>query len=595
MRRSISAFLAIGLAVLAHGQSFGRFGYQASAPIPDIVLDSVGFHAKQSAADMLRWPAPLTTWKPVETTEYEQTVFVTSAPGGPSKIRYSLLSPGAELYFEKGIKLSVRSTASPLLTWAKGSVTENVPTPAASWFGLSFRDEQPPWLIAFPDDPQSLVTKGAPGQWTIECPDFTGWIHIGLPYGRIGLSTNAASTLGQLAKRCAGVASLFEKHVPKCTGVSVRSDSRGVVAKWEFDRPGALLPPGARFAELGGYPISIRSKTNAFPMDTEEGPIEALTGSELNIFFPVRRVPKGRAITAGKRTSPGITTASPFDAPSVIELALENRTVATRKSSEETLSAFFEQADFGREPWTNQLMPFMPDGTGIDLAAANALLRQALSKATNGPAEANSLLTSVIWRLDWNTWRPSIADSTRARRAAAAASVAAALADEPERRLSAGMLQAGLAAERGIELWRKRYDPNRPTPSFIEPLFGLRQAIFSLGGDPDPDLPFALGLFSPIRCLSDGPIECTKADRYALEWHIDEVKPGTLLFANAMPLEFFGRDNLPTCASTSVFGLSEIRYIPREIGRCIAELVLAPWANDLPTTVPIPAYAERKR
>ena len=38
-----------------------------------------------------------------------------------------------------------------------------------------------------------------------------------------------------------------------------------------------------------------------------------------------------------------------------------------------------------------------------------------------------------------------------------------------------------------------------------------------------------------------------------------------------------------------------VRSIVSEGPERIAELVLAPWANDLPTTVPIPAYAERKR
>lgn len=599
MRRSISLLLVLNLAILASGQSFGRFGHHSYAPLPDIFLDTVGIKSKHPAADMIRWETPISVWRPVETSEYEQTVFATANPGGPSKFRYSLLAPGAEIYFEKGIKLYVRSTASPYLTWDKGSVSENVPTPSSTWLGLSFRDEQPPWILSFSSAAPSLIVRGAPGQWTVESPEYSGWVHVGLPLGKETLATNSAASLGLFAKRCKQALPLFEKPLPKLRNLSIRSDTRGVVATWSFDRPGALLPPGARFAELGGYPISIRSKTNAFPMQTEDGPLEALNGPELNVFFPVRRVPAGRAVTAGKRVTRGVASASALDVPTVMELGFENlladRPIAAKKAAEETLAQFFDQATFVREPWTNQLMPFAADGSGIDLAAANAFLRQVISKTSSDSPEPNSLLTSVSWRLDWNTWRLSVSSNDGARRAAACAALAAALSDDPEKRLIAGMMQAGLSAQRGIEMWRKRFDPARPAQKLLEPCLGLRQVIFSLDGDPEADNQFGIGLFSPIRCLSAAPVDCLKSDKYSLEWNASDLKAGVMTFDAALPLGFFGRQNLPRCESASAFGLAEIRYTPAAIGRCIADLLLASWANDLPSSAPIPTYSELRR
>ncbi|PMX43754.1 hypothetical protein, partial [Pseudomonas sp. MPR-R2A6] len=90
---------------------------------------------------------------------------------------------------------------------------------------------------------------------------FKGWVRIGLPQTTDQLATNSAAALGELAKQCAKVAGLFTRVAPIVEKVTIKADLGGVLARWQFDRPGACLPPGARFAELGGYPISVRTKT----------------------------------------------------------------------------------------------------------------------------------------------------------------------------------------------------------------------------------------------------------------------------------------------------------------------------------------------
>ena len=299
MRRSTSLILLAAFAAIAQPQAFGRFGYGAHAKLPDIVVDQNGFVAKSPTADVVRFDQPLPIWKSVATSEFEQVVLTEATAGSPAKLRFSLLLPGAAMYFEKGIRLRVRSTASPYLTWEQGSVSANVPTPDASWIGLSFQDKQPAWILGFPDGPTNLTVRGRPGDWTIENEKFKGWVRIGLPQTTDQIATNSAAALGELARQCVKVASVFTRVAPIVEKVTIKADLTGVLARWQFDRPGACLPPGARFAELGGYPISVRTKTVGYPMQSEEGPVETIIGSELAVYFPVRRVPLGRAVTVG--------------------------------------------------------------------------------------------------------------------------------------------------------------------------------------------------------------------------------------------------------------------------------------------------------
>ena len=596
MRRSISLCLIAFAVTVASAQNFGRFGYKEQSNLPDMVVNKDGIVAKYSAADVVRFDPPLPIWKPVFTSEFEQVVLTEAGPGSPSKLRVSLLLPGAAMYFENGIKLAIRSTAAPYLTWRQGSVSQDVPTPDVSWLAISFHDNQPAWIVGFPDQKANMIVHGSPGKWTIENPAFKGWLRIGLPRAIDSATTNSAASLGELAVQCEKVAPLFTRVAPICDGLNLKADSAGILAKWHFDRSGACLPPGARYAELGGYPLSIRTKTVQYPLHTEDGPIETIAGNELSIFLPVKRVPLGRSLTLGLVESPKVGTVSPFDVPSIVELAQENllatRDLQTKRTSEEALADFIQQVNVVKEPWSNQALPYGADGGGIDVAAANALLHQSLQIGNRISLEPNALMTSIAWRIDWNTWRLAVADPLLARRAGFIAACAAALCEEPERRFQAGMLQAGLASARGLALWRQRYDKSLPDPQLIEPLLPMRQEIFGLKAPIDEDTKFGTVLFSPIKVFGDASLECVKSGDYQIRWSVVEPKSSVIQFSSNTRLEFASLENLAKLQSDSIFGMTELRYTPSLAGICVTKLSIPSWAQPLPVTIPLPRYSE---
>jgi hypothetical protein len=589
--------LTIALSCLAGAQRFGRFGYADHPDVPGIKVDEEGLSAKHTAADKVRFYQAGKTWKVVSLSPYGSVVMLSKAAWSPEKVRFDLWAPGVSLYFPTGMRLRVNSTAAPYLTWTEGSVTNGVPTPDAACLALSFRDKQPPLAFGFPGGSTSLQVTGRPGAWVITTKlDFKGWVRVGLPIGTQGLAANSAASLGKLARTVESQGDLWTKMPPVLRKVDIESDLGAVEGTWRFDRPGAVLPRGAQFAQLGGYPIKVMSEVARTEITTEDGPVDIVKTADLTIRMPIRRIPAGRALAVGSSLTQAIGTVAPQDLHGIVELALESLTAGrdalTRKAAQDTLAEYLGQATYIPEPLSGQQLPFDADGNDLDLAAAHALLMQAISTTAKPASEANSLLTSVSWVQDAANWLPAVKDRDKARRAAALAAIAGALCPEPERRLTAAMFQAGMASERGFNVWLRRKGLPTPASSFLEPMPGLRRGLFSLSWPTAEDSGFASYLLSPIRVFSDGPATLTKDS--LLQWPVAEPKPSVLTLSGSYPLSAEPTKNLLKFETSSLLGMLEVRFTPELAGLCEAKLLWPAWAAAPPAAVPVPRYSEPK-
>lgn len=589
------------LPALAFPQAFGRFGYAEQLDVPGFTVDRTGFRANQDAAEWLRFATPAERWRPTATSDMEQTVGLGEVDGAPSKVRANLGWPGFSLYFPNGLSFKVASTGAPYVTWRDGSAAENVASPEAAWLILSFRDNQPPIIFGFLGGTASLKVTGKPGDWTIEGPTgFTGWVRVGLPVGLRPVAANTAASLGRLAQEAAKQETTWTSPAPNLMKLSLQADDDAVVATWKFDRPGAVVPLAATLAFLGGYPLQVQTPVERLPY-TINGPIDVCTTNEMTIRLPVRRIPAGRGLSVGGDYGGGIGTASPLDLPSVAEIALAvlpaTRDSQIRHTADATVAEYLSQAAYFTEPYTDQLLPYDAAGVGIDLAAAHAFLMQALITSANTTSEPNSLVTSVIWRRDWYTWLPWTSDPKRRRRAAALAALASAMSSEPERRLAAGMFQAGLSAERGMEVWKRRTGLTAAEGTLMEPLLGLRAGIFRLRPPiTNGEAAFADTLFSPIRVFGDAAVRLLLRDKkWFLEWPALEPKPSLLEFNSAYEVQFDPSLNLSRFRADETFGTTEVAYTPESAGACEVRLTIPSWAKPPPPSVDVPRYSEPMR
>jgi hypothetical protein len=482
------------------------------------------------------------------------------------------------------------------LTWSEGSAGADVPTPSAQWILVSFRDSQPPLLMAMLSGPESFELKGKPGAWQLmSASKYEGWIRFSAPLGLTPLATNSAAALGSLKVRVAPLLKYLTGPVPKLLKVETIEQEGGLTANWTFDRPYALVPIPVVLASLGGYPLKLES--NSFRIDSTDpsGPLSVLTEDVMRLRFPVRRIPTGRALALGAPKLEPLATVSTIDMPSICELAFSNltanRDALVKETSDDVLGRYLSDVAYSVEPNTNQRLPYDGNGVGLDVAAAQAFLMQSTISTVKATSDPNSLLTSVMWRRDWRTWTIWSPTEGRSSRAGALAALAAALCPEPERRLDAGMLEAGLSAREGLRVWRTRtgMDPG-PKPSGA-PYEGFRHALFGYSSKPEADEAYLKFLLSEIRVYGDHAIDADTRDKQiVLGWEADSNRPTTIILASAYPIETFPGTNLAVANAEDALGFTVLRCTPHTKGRCEIKVRVPDWAAPLPKYVDPPRY-----
>lgn len=571
--------------------------------VPGLSLDAEGFGSTHPAADRLRFEHRSLIWVAQQTTEWGQTVTLTGASGAPAKARANLWAEGLELYFRAGIRLRFSSISPPYLTWSEGSVGPGVPTPKAGWCALSFRDAQPPLVFAFQGGEAGLVLEGRSGDWILRSDGaYQGWVRVVAPLGVVPHAANSARALGELVAQIRPWAEAWREPAPSLVSSEVIDSPTAVEVRYRFDRPGAVVPPAAVLGPLGGYGPKLTGELVRRPALNDEGPVHVLKGTELSLRFPCRRIPAGRALAIGRPSWDPPATVSAIDAPSVVELALALFSswsdTAAQASGQEALAAFLSEAAFEPEPHTKAPMPFRADGSQAELAAAHALLMQALFGNQQASSGRNSLLTSLSWRRDAATWRFWGVPSAHARRVGALAAVAGALCPEPERRLEGALFETGLAAERGLQVWLRRRNPGTPPTPLDEPLEGLRRVLF------DPSAPaitpegrYVEYLQSPIRVYGAQRVwlESEPEGTYRLSWMATDARPGTLVLAASTPIEARALANLAAFRAEPALGFLVLRHTPNDAGLCTVRLKLPDYARPLPSATAPPAFSVSRR
>ncbi len=588
---------------IASADSFGRFGYKPMAEVPGFQVDAKGVKVRADGADTLFYPHESRIFHPSVTNATSQTIDLDCGAHGPSAVRFSLIGNSLDLYFGQGLELDLHCKEAPYLSWKDGTVGPSVPTPNSSWLVLSFGGDEPAIVLGFSGALCSLQITGSAGSYRVTCASFAGWLRLMLPQGAQAVHATDAAALGKLMGPIATESDRWSAPTPKVIKQSVSADDLGVDAEWTFSSPGAIIPPAAVLADLGGYPLSIRTPHHTLPGTSDLGPLEEVDGRTLSIHFPARSIRPGRALGLSPEPSPlrgegrPIPPAHrPTDLPSIVDLAfsclIAGRGPATAKLADDTSSAFLSDSNYSVEPYTNQQLPFDGAGAGLDLAAAYALLGQASSTAI-ASNEPNALFTSVLCKRDWWTWSLWGADPAVCRRATALAALAGALSQDPAVRLQGAMLEAGLEAQRGLAVVRRRQGLIAEEPAFVEPSLDIRASLFALKRRSKTDASFFELLQSPLRIGEGEGLELVRDSAgLELKWTCTDLKPSVITFLAPCDLRVSPITNLLRLnPAKSPSGLS-LFYLPDAFGPCQVRLTPPADRPRIPAEVPVPVYSE---
>ncbi|MDX2065075.1 MAG: hypothetical protein SFX74_04970 [Fimbriimonadaceae bacterium] len=581
-------------------EGFGRFGYGSIGTAESLRCTATAIEGPDAEPLRLfpRDDGEFPAWRPVALDPTQTELVREGVLGGPHRQRISLTAPGITLQSGSPMRFGVRSIAAPYLTWAEGSVGPGVPSPNTRWLALSFGDRRMNYVLGFPAGGQAEV-DGKPGNWTLTLRSNDGWVRIGrLPRAS---GANMAAMLGSLKGLAQSRAKYFTQLPPRIVKRTVAGDAQGVVVSWAFDAPWAIVPSALFLATLDGYPLQFEGKTERLQADSPTGPVDALAGRVLRVRFPVKRIPTGRAVGVGNPTFQPLSTVSPIDPPSVIELGFDClravREDSTRLLAEQVYTQGLSDMEFSVEPTTQAGLSYREDGAMAFETAALALIGQCLSIAKRPSSAENGLLTSLAWRRDWQTWRFYVPNAELSRRVGAVAAVAGALCAEPERRLDAAMFEAGLAAERGLVRWKRRVNPSLEVKPPIDPLWGVRKGLFGYAAPPDRDEAFVTYLRSPMRVYTDSPVWVEQdpiGDR--LVWNAASTRPTTATFASSVSFGLSARHNLgPEFTVTRSLGVTELTATALEPGPCMANFTWRDARLPLPLVQLPPRYSESAR
>ncbi|MBS1709298.1 MAG: hypothetical protein JSS65_11350 [Armatimonadetes bacterium] len=482
------------------------------------------------------------------------------------------------------------------MTWAEGTVDGGFPTPEGKWAVLSFDDKQPPILLVF-ERPVALIATGKAGEWKLgTTKPYKGWVRFCLPFGQKKI-TSTAHDLGLVAKEVVQHEAFWTGPAPELLHVDIKQEGDHLVAVWTYDRPNAVIPVGVLFARQGGYPLRSLTGVVDTAADLFEGPVSYCPEAKMSVTFPCRRVPLGRPLVVGPTKLDLPATVSGLDAQGVAELALSSLTADRPMSLVEMVRGAGDEFSHGllasREPVTDSPQTLGADGNGIDLLAAQALAQQTGAWAEGSDSQRNTWLADVLKRRDWWTWTLAAADAQQSRKASALASVAAELCPEIDRRLSAAMLHAGLAAQTVVQAYQGKRGFPTVEMGKAAPLTRMRTGLFSEGPALTTTDKSLATLFAGVRVLSPTQVHVTaEKDGYVLWWEPEVVGQADLLLASAWPIEVEPRQNLASVLPQPAVGTMALRFTPKAKGPCSVFVKFPKFATPLPAAATPFSYAD---
>lgn len=580
---------------MASAQNLGRFGYVPFPEVPGFHLNATGYRASLAGSDTFRFDRPLTGFSGYAISDRSALSMGPYYDACPSQFRYNLRAPGFEMYFPRSVRLWLGSLQSPIISWGEGSAGADVPTPPSKWFLVSFEDGQPPVLLVFQDSPAQLVIRGSTGKWSITTrPGYRGWVRVCLPLGHERSGSLTAASLGSQVAKIKEDMEFWTQAPPILEGFSVKADEEGLTAIWKFDRPGAMVPAPVLLAKAGGYPIQVLTGIKPISADLIDGPVAYSIEPRLAVRFPMKRVPFGRSLTLGPRPTSPFGETSPFGAAALSNLALEallpDRSPEVVALAQSATDEYYARTRRFLEPYTKQRLPYDQGGDGLEVVAAHALLQAA--RAVGGESKGNSddPFLQVAQRVDWATWTVWASDDEVSRKSSAIFSVASALSSDPERRALGAMVQAGLAAQRALSVYREGRRFPGVRPELTEPLFTLRDGIYLSKNDE-----FIASLLSEVRITSHQRIIAEQVSEGVLIKFFPEGRLiERLVFEIGRPVTVEPASNLTSLKSTQALGTLTINCTTNGSEVCSFLIKSPGWAVPLPVTVAPPIYSESR-
>jgi len=522
---------------------FGRFGYRPLPDVPGFHLTADGLRAKFEGSDMLGFPSPLKLVKLVEISDKRFTALCRFAAGGPDKIRVNLLSPGFEAHFPQGFRLRLKTTQMPVLSWPGASVGPGVPTAATRWAVLSLGSSQPPVLIATLDEPSSFRVEGSTGDYRLETGrGHRGWYRFCLPMGLRSTPASGVEELAALVDLCGRHQDLWTSRPAQVIGSNWSQAGDALTVTWKLDSPIAVVPmPLTKRSDLCLSPLTSTGSND------EAGPVSYVKAGEIRATFQPLRIPVGVPLFENTLDLPAPLGSDPFDPNGVTKLATAAIPFGTSpdwvRLADGVHNDYLLGAKYETEPWTRQTMPY-GETDGLDACAAQAMLGQALHSVSGQTSPDNSLLTSLIWRMDWRTWR---IDGVK----------------DPLALASAAAWNSGVTVRtQGAMLgWDLHKDP----------------LLLRLGTS------MAEVARSPLRQVSGPPVTLSRfGSGWKLTWSAQIGDQRIEMLAAAIP-QLFALSNLQGFKVTERFGSLTITGKADQAGTCQVRLIWPTWAPPLPT------------
>jgi hypothetical protein len=413
----------------------------------------------------------------------------------------------------------------------------------------------------------------------------------------VGVATSTAAQLGALVQKVSPNLDIWAQNEPVLKSVETQSDATSVTGIWHYDRPGAVIPEAALFAPLNKYRMAIQSPIRDLNAPSLQGPLVVSASADLVIRFPIQKLRPGRVMANGMPILHLDPPRDLSDIASLWRLALTNLVAScdrrTRDALPALISRYVGETTFLAEPFTRQQVPYDEKGIGMDKAAAFALVEQSQSVALNQMQQSNPLILSLMLRRDWNRWLIACPSDDTSRRASAITAFALTLGGDTNARLQAGMLEAGLAAEQGQNLWQwhRGYAEKK---QFLEPLEDCRQAMFQFD-ESALQSPFMKMLGGDLRVITDSPVFAVSDPlSVSVHWTNEDTRPQELLFLTGSELRITAGKNVLTMATRLEKADFYARALPADSG--ITELYLSAIPSlSLPDYAPPLPYSESMR
>lgn len=374
------ALLAVASVCLAEPGPWNR--------VAGFELTSAGFRVTATLSDQFAFPNSISKAKlDSKRAGDEMWSFPDAKPLMPDLVRLHQFGEGFDLHFAEGFALKIGSMSAPYVSWADGSVGDNVLSPEADYHMLSFKDNQPAVLLTYPGAKTTAKVTGKPGQWVIRSGSkFKGWMRVVAPFGRRGWPAYDAATLGAQVDALKIEIGRWIRHAPRLVSTEAEQTAAGLQVTWKFDQPDPILMPTLDISQKPGAKRRVILLTKA--IRTRIDLPMRVVGNTLRATFPEVKHFPGRAMCNSPVEK---TRTNALDTDDVLKLALANllssRSVDTRQDGFRVLNLSAQ-----RMPSSGPVLK--PGSDDSAWTAANCLLAQVVAPQARGEW-AGALVTAV--------------------------------------------------------------------------------------------------------------------------------------------------------------------------------------------------------